>query len=716
MRKLFLAICFSFCLAPFYAKAEVRGMSSMQEAKSSVSAEEKMQASQDLIEERAYYRSMTEEQMLDYLKERLFHVVTNELDVGDGLGGDGAVNIQKSQLQLEREAQEKKSIFEKIYENAMNNLIDTSKPKPAAQLYTEEVNGANLRPSAADNADKLTQLENAQRQAWLNSNINMIEAELPPFQEKTLLPAMEHIPYLFSRIEILPDSLVKVTDTIVVVANGEKIKDNIMRAFPKYVFDREGKRQKTEFNLLGVLVNGRPIDYKLSDRNNYVFMEPVQPMKLAPGVYEYQFDYTVDNQLFSYDEFDEFYWNLTGSVWNLVISRAGASLILPPNTKTLGQISLSGYNGYWRDDTVTITQEQDNVLGFVSQTPLFIGQAMEIIVSLPKGYVSEISWSKRFLRFINAYGDILFSALGFVAILLSYIVSWNYIRSSRYVSSKSVLKNPILLRYLKSGNIDKKSFGVFLLELFRKNIIDIEENDDNILLVKKTDNLSSLSANERKAVNALFASGESILNINSYSTLKIKRAWEFVKKDALKKIRLLTFKLNCGYLLFSIGMLIVAEAAIALLNYDFAYNFTFLILADLIFVFCLWLFQKKFAVKWKNVTAKTFAVFLAAANMFILLAIINLTAVLFIMAILIVISCFTKLYTQRTGLLSVYVKEAENFAALLQKKTDALSLGRDFLNNQAAIFALDCETLYQPIENNKAFYKLDLIEKLVAKI
>ena len=264
----------------------------------------------------------------------------------------------------------------------MSNLINITDPKPAAKIYTD--NEQNMRPQAAEDAEKIQMLQEAQRQAWLNSNVQMIDVELPPYNQKTLVPALEHIPYLFSRIELLPDGLVKITDTIIVVANAEKIKDSIHRAFPKFVFDREGNRQKVEFNLLNVSINGNPVEYKLSDRNNYVFMEPKDKIELIPGVYEYQFDYTVDNQLFSYDEFDEFYWNLTGSVWNLVISRAGAAVILPPNTKTLGQTAFSGYNGYWREDTVAISQEQDNVLGFVSQTPLFIGQAMEMIISIPR--------------------------------------------------------------------------------------------------------------------------------------------------------------------------------------------------------------------------------------------------------------------------------------------------------------------------------------------
>ena len=712
MRKLFLAICFSLCFINFSALAATKTVSSMQEAQIS-SNQNKLELSQELAQEREYYRNMSQEQMLDYLKERLFHVVTNELSSGDGLGGDGAVNVQKSQWQIDKEAQAKKSLFEQIYENALNNIIDTAQPQPAAKMYIDET---NIRPSAADNAENMRLFEQQQRQAWLNSNINMIETELPPSQQKTLIPAQEHIPYLFSKIELFPEGLVKITDTIIVVANGNKLKESILRAFPKFVFDREGKRQKVDFNLINVSINGKKVDYKLSERNNFIFMEPSQHLELMPGVYEYQFEYTVDNQTFSYDEFDEFYWNVTGSVWNLVIARAGAVVILPSGTKPLGQTAISGYNGYWRDDTITILQEQDNILGFASQNPLFIGQAMEIIVSFPKGFASNISLSKRLLRFINSYGDIMFAFLGFAAILLSYIISWNFIQKNKNASAKSSLKDPFLLRYLTLGAPDKKILGIFLLELFRKNILDIEKNNQDIILVKKSDHTISLNTYEKKALKALFPDDETILHINSQNMLKFKRAFEFLKQNSNTKFNRLKFKLNVGYLLFSSLMLLLTEIGIALLGYNFLYNFVFLLSATTIFAISINIIQKNFVLRWKNIAFKSISLLFLGLISFLLSAIIHLWTIALLIITIFVIDKCTKLFIKPDALLAPYINEAKNYAVWLEKKHDALILSRDFLNLQETIFALDLEHIYLCSDKNKNIYKLDIISELMEKI
>ncbi len=716
MRKLFLAICFSvICLYPALPNAATRSVSNIDSAKKD--NQNNLKLSKEVLEEKARLKQMNEEQMSAYLKDRLRKVVKTTLEGDEGIGGDGAINVQKTPEQLEMEKQAKKSTFERIYDNAMSKLVDTSKPRPTAPIYTEQQGSpTGMQPGAADAVQQRQMWEAYQREEWKKANIDVIDVELPPNYDKTLVPAKEHIPYFFSRIDLLPDGLIQVTDTIIAVANGEKLKNGIIRAFPRYVYTRQGERQKVDLNLLDVSINETSVPYKIVDRNNYFFLEPAQKSELAPGIYEYQFRYTLDNQLFQYDEFDEFYWNLTGSVWNLVIARAGAVVIMPPSTKQLGQSALSGYPGMWNEDAVIISQEEDNILGFVSQTPLFIGQAMQMIVSIPKGAVSNITLTKKFLRFINSYGDIIFSVLGLIAIAASYFFSWQYIRRNRNHKISGMHKEAPILRYLAKGLIDKKSFGAFLLDLYRKNIIDIEENDNNVLLVKKTDDLKSLSKDERRAIGHLFTGHEAILNINSYSSLKIKRAMAIIDKAAHKRVNLLSLKLNIGYLLFSVGMLLISEFFIAALSHDIWYNFIFMLGGTAVFAICLWVLKISFHAKWKKWLAKTTAVIFLLATMFIMLAIVSPLTVLVLLTIVYTIFEYSKLYAQRGGLLGASVKDAQEYQQLLVRKAKEINTGRDFLINQAAVFALDVEEHYPENSLNKAYYKLDIINTMISKI
>lgn len=715
MRKLFLAICFSIIsFYPVLSNAATKSVSNIDTLKKE--NKRNFQQTREIMEEKARFQQMSPEEMEAYLKERLRKVVITDLQGDEGLGGDGAINVQKTPEQLEMEKQAQKGTFERIYDNAMSKLINTSKPRPTAPIYTEnQPPSAGMQPGAADQAQQRKMLEAYQHEEWQRANIDVIDAELPPNYERTLVPAKEHIPYFFSRIDLLTDGLIQVTDTIIIVANGQKLKQGVIRAFPKYVYTRMGVRQKVDLNLLEVTVNNTPVSYKIIDRNNYIFLEPAQDNELAPGVYEYKFNYTLDNQIFQYDEFDEFYWNLTGSVWNMVIARAGAVIIMPPLTKPLGQSALSGYPGMWSEDAVLITQEQDNILGFVSQMPLFIGQGLQMIMSIPKGAISNISFTKKFLRFINSYGDIIFASLGLIAIVVSYFLSWRYIRRNKNRKISGLHKESPLLRYLAKGIIDKKSFGAFLLDLYRKNIIDIEENDNNVLLVKKTDNLKSLSKEERRAMNNLFTGNEAILNINSYSSLKIKRAMTIIDKAIRKKIKLLSLKLNIGYLLFSVGMLLISEFFIAVLSHAVWYNFLFMLAGTIIFALIIWLIKTKFKNKWKNWLAKTLGLLTLLATMFIMLSAVSPVTVLILLIIVYTIFEYSKLYAQRGGLLGTSVKEAQEYQQLLIRKSKDINNGREFLNNQAAVFALDVEEYYPETDQNKSYYKLDIITNMLSK-
>ena len=67
--------------------------------------------------------------------------------------------------------------------------------------------------------------------------------------------------------------------------------------------------------------------------------------------------------------------------------------------------------------------------------------------------------------------------------------------------------------------------------MYRKNIIDIQQADDTILLVKRTDNLKTLTNKEQKAISFLFTQNEPVLNVNKNNRLKIIRAARVIEKE-----------------------------------------------------------------------------------------------------------------------------------------------------------------------------------------
>ena len=140
---------------------------------------------------------------------------------------------------------------------------------------------------------------------------------------------MEHIPYLMTNIEILPDGIIKFTDTIVVVANGKKLRNGLTKILPRDIVSRNSESHPIDYTLIDVSVNEQSIPYKFVESGKSIFLIPQEDYVLEPGVYTYKFEYLADNLLWNYGDFQEFYWDVTGSFWNLVIARAGATLSLP---------------------------------------------------------------------------------------------------------------------------------------------------------------------------------------------------------------------------------------------------------------------------------------------------------------------------------------------------------------------------------------------------
>ncbi len=148
-----------------------------------------------------------------------------------------------------------------------------------------------------------------------------------------------------SRIELLEDGSMAVTEQIQVVSTGDLIKRGIYRDFPTRYKSRGGKWIVVRFDVIQVLRDGQTEDYHMENHSNgkrvYIGNKDVF---LDPGVYTYTIAYRTDRQLGFFRYHDELYWNVTGNGWEFDIERASATLILPKSIR--GQImEYDGYTG-----------------------------------------------------------------------------------------------------------------------------------------------------------------------------------------------------------------------------------------------------------------------------------------------------------------------------------------------------------------------------------
>lgn len=692
MKKLFLSICFSFlCWQANYVWAKAIAFDSLEQAQS---FQQTKQPFTEPVKDNTP-SPYDKEAMDKFIMERLKKVAITKLEPGTGPNQSSSVNMQHSDEYIAMMKEKNKSYLEKIYDNALDRISS---------------NSPNDRSDVQNSQTKYIELRKDESEKFNNPEFPVVNIELPNMLQ-TLVPALEHIPYLSTQIEILPSGVVSFNDEVMVVAAGKKLKNGLSRIIPKYSTSRSGVRHRILPNLISVSINGQEVPHKIIEQVDEYVIVPQESYSLEPGVYTYNFQYLIDRQLWQYDDFNEFYWDIAGGRWNLIISRAFASLSLPGKDKPISSLAFLGYPGNLTSQGTAIA-EGEHTVGFASLVPLYLGEGLHLLVSIPKDNFITPDLSKKIDWFLADYGDLLICVMALAVLLISYILSWKDISLSKSKPNNYFKKGAPLMRFLYKGIFDNVSFGAFLLELYRKNIIDIQKSDKDVLLVKKTDNLSSLEKGEKKALNALFGKNDAILALNDNNQLKIKRAFKIMEKLTTQKVKSLSLRLSIGYVLFGIAMLLFAEIAIAWLNINSAQALSVLVASSIVIAFYIWIVRKKFKLWWVALLVKTLCWCFILGSILVMNAYIHLISAIALALSVFVIFASCTIFAKRSGVIKSSIQDVMNFKEYLLRNAESICLGRDFLNQQANIFALDLTDKFPAQQNIRDYYKLDILSEI----
>lgn len=692
MRKLFFAIC--FIVSMIFSFSTFSAVSTITEVEVQQESSKKLDPFQP-VEGMPNPNNL--EEVISFFKKRFQTVnVSTAEEIGD-LNKTNSMNIQHSKEYIENLQKENRSTFEKIYDEAMKRISgedDSSQTQSQTVFYTQ-------------NQDRLIE------ETILQPDIDVVNVILPN-GSKILAPAKEHIPYLLTSINILPTGLIQINEEITVVANNQKLKNGVIKILPKFSRSRAGVKKKLDIDLLSVSINGEEIPYILEEIGDKIYIKPQQKYTLAPGVYNYKFSYLLDRKLWYYDDFTEFYWDVSGSYFNLVIGSANAIVSIADGKNFLSQNVMTGFPSQLSPNRTVVAKLDTNALGFASITPLWPGEGMHILVSLDKDVFLSPDINRNFIWFITDYGDIFFAVLGLLAIVISYMISWNYIKKNKSKLSASFKNTASAARYFVYNIFDKKSFVAHLMELKKKQYIDIQKQDETVLLVKRTDNLSKLSKKEKKALNHLFAGKDSVISATSPNALKFTRAYSELKKLHDSSIKNLNLKLNLGYLMFSIGMLVLVEIAISMLGINPWQTAAVILSSSITIAFYTYMLKKRFNSKILNYIVKCFgSIFILFAILFMSVYI-HLISSIIIAVIIYSIFEYSAIFSKRGGLLKNKIKEINNLKTYLENNVSIISISQDFINQQAYIYALDLEKLYAKNDFNKKVYILDDVKKIEA--
>lgn len=681
MKKFFVAFCFMFLLI---ADAGAK-ITSINEYIGSLQRSPKNQPPKTHIISQDEFSDFAE-----FMKERLEKAPKLSLDTYKST----TIARGKTPYELQKEKENNKSIFEKIYDRAMQKATQATAP---------------VRRDVIKPYPDIKSVAQQQKQ-WNNPDIPTVVVPLPPHNKPTRVVAREHIPYLATTIELLNNGLTKINDTVTVLANGDKLKTGLTKILPMFVYNGD-KKQVLDYSIISVTRNGEEVGYHLIADDRQIMMVPDDETSLPAGVYTYNFEYLVDNLLIEHDDRYLMYWNVGGGRWNLVVDRLGATILLPQKD------ALWNYHVFFGTDNnlypANAKVVKNGLLGtsYIANRPLFIGEGMYIFNEIDKNAVYPFGWWQRFLHIFYNYGDVILSAFGMFFIALSLGWAWHYIKIQKKLQKITLPKTALFMRALMYNKFDLKSVGGFILEMYKKNVIDIQQAESTILLIKRTDNLQNLSANEQAALKQLFPAHETIFNANPNNKLVFSRFVGKLKKGLQNQLRRFYLKVTGGYALINLMMLLIIEAAIAYFKISSLYTFGVLAVCTIInlAVMLLWNFAQS---RWGKIGVRMFIIDICLAGGTIMSTVTSPESAALLVITQGLIVTALNCYVSKFGLIKYYINNIAQYRDTIVKNSENIILGKNFATYQAAIWALDLSDDIVPIKKEE-YYKIPTIKALV---
>ena len=693
MKKVVLVLCFNICLLG-HAFAKITPISGY------------TNLTREIVGDRSEaVKEVDREEFSLYISERLKKakkVKAEEINKN--------ISVAESEAQKTMRKESEKNFFQKIYDKAIRRINAPSNEQrdDVAQEdeYIDALSNINSQEEVITYVDEQTK-------KWHDLSIPTVTAVLPPDNIAVSVPAVEHIPYLMNNIEILPNGMIKFEETVVVVANGQKLKSGLTKILPSKYFNLKGKAQSIDYSIINVTINDEAINYHLAKSDDRVLLVPDKEYRLPAGIYTYKFEYLADNVLLDNNDFYDFYWDVGGNGWNLVVDRTVAKLTAPDKNAIIKHgASVGSIRGVYKN-SVNI---QDDTLSYIysANVPLFMGNSMLLVANIYKKALYPVGLLQKFVRSFYDYGDIYISFLGLLIIAVSFAVSWRYISEGKSRVKISLNKTSLMVRHILNEKFDKKSVCGFLLDLYKKNIIDIQQSGETILIVKSTDSLKSLLSYEKKAIKSLFPAHETTFSVAKNNKLPLKRFIKILEKGLKKDILKFNFKLNISYLLFNIAMMLVVWLGISSFKINSLYVFNVLLLTTLpaFLGIGLWYVGNK---KWQKYVARYFSINIVFGCWVIYSAVIHPLAALFLIWSVGFVVYSLKTYSKRNGLARSYVQDLLKQKEQLLNQKDTIALGKGFANYQALVFVCDLEEEIKPLKEDE-YYKIPIIKNIMERL
>jgi uncharacterized membrane protein YgcG len=357
-------------------------------------------------------------------------------------------------------------------------------------------------------------------------------AALPPLQPAAAQdqPGQgERILSFLSDVTVRKDGDLDVAETIRIRSMGDVFRHGLLREFPTR-YEKNGRTVRVGFDVASVERDGHKEPYSSGSMDNGVQLKIGDADRLlTPGEHSYTIRYRTTHQLGFFGDYDELYWNATGTGWRVPIDMAEARVRLPAAAAFGQRAVYTGSEGSTEHDAAVAEERPGDIL-FRTTAPLGSYEGLTVAVAWPKGVVDAPRPPTAAQQWLAEKGPLAAAGLALLALCGFYFHAWRKAGRGPLPGTVVPLFSPpegmsaAALRYVRRMGYDNRAFAAAIVDSGVHGKLRLVEEKGGFFSrgktrIDKTADGADMAPPERAMLRKLFSSGDSIKMDNEKHTV-----------------------------------------------------------------------------------------------------------------------------------------------------------------------------------------------------
>src|SRR5262245_5022396 len=380
--------------------------------------------------------------------------------------------------------------------------------------------------------------------------------------------AVERILRFVSDVTVEQNGDLAVTETIAVQAEGNQIRRGILRDFPTTYRRRDGARVVVDFDVQSVTRDGAPEAWTTEHLSNGVRVRIGSADRMiGNGRHEYVIRYRTNRQIGFFADYDELYWNATGTGWTFAIDEAEARITLPEAVPFRQSAFYTGPQDARGQDARIVEQRPGRIV-FRTTRPLPARNGLTVAVAWQKGLVTPPDAAQKAGWLLRDNLALAVALVALLVVIAYYVFAWLVVgRDPRRGTIIPLFGPPegmsaAGVRYVDKMGFDNRAFAAAIIDLGVNGHIKLTDHGRQTQ-IERRDGGKPVGGPEQALTARLFSGSARSLLLTQTNHEKIGRAKDALKDglEALYRNKLFTN----NYLWSALGVVavVIAVAAIA---------------------------------------------------------------------------------------------------------------------------------------------------------